>query len=296
MRPIAYDQCMRRAGVVAGICAVALVAHPAAAAKPRVEVLRFVDHARFAHLRTGAVVPRALVTYVRYPTTGRPPYPLVVFGHGFAVTPGLYAALLDAWARAGFVVAAPLFPVENATAPGGPDESDLVNQPGDIRFVISRMLADARNPHSRVYHMIDPRQVAVAGQSDGGETAFAVAYERSLRDARVSACVVLSGARLPGQPLVLRGAPPLLAVQGTADRINPPTFTNALFREVDRPKFLLWLLGAGHLPPYSTNAKQLAVVERTTIAFLDHYLRGAPISLLTAAAAVPGVSRFVAEP
>lgn len=286
---------MRRVGVVVGVC-VAVLAGSAAAAGPRVQVLGFVDHSRFAHFRTGAVVPRRLVTYVRFPTGGRPPYPLVVFGHGFSVTPGRYAKLLDAWAHAGFVVAAPLFPVENANAPGGPDERDLVNQPGDIRFVITGLLADARNPHSGLYRMIDPRHIAVAGQSDGAETAFAVGYEESFRDPRVSACLVLSGARLPGEPLVGSGDPPLLAVQGTADTINPPHLTETLFREVRRPKFLLWLLGAGHLPPYSTNAAQLAVVERTTIAFLDHYLRGAPVSRLTVAAAAPGLARFVAKP
>jgi dienelactone hydrolase len=287
---------MTRAGIVAGLCAAVLAGSATAAAKPRVQVLRFVDHARFAHFRTGAVVPRKLVTYVRYPTAGRPPYPLVVFGHGFSVTPGLYAKLLDAWARAGFIVAAPLFPLENANAPGGPDESDLVNQPGDIRFVITELLADARNPNSRLYNMIDSRHIAVAGQSDGAETAFAVGYEQIFRDPRVSACVVLSGARLPGEPLIRSGDPPLLAVQGTADRINQPYLTATFFREVERPKFLLWLLGAGHLPPYSTNATQLALVERTTIAFLDHYLRGGPIAQITAAAAAPGLARFVAEP
>jgi dienelactone hydrolase len=288
---------MSRAGIVAAACAVVLVGHAVAAAKPRVEVLRFVDRARFAHYRTGAVVSRMLTTYVRYPTAGRPPYPLVVFGHGFAVTPGLYATLLDAWARAGFVVAAPLFPVENANAPGGPDESDLVNQPGDIRFVITRLLASARNKRSPLYHMIDPRHIGIAGQSDGGETAFAVAYERSFRDPRISACVVLSGARLPGEPLIAgHGHPPLLAVQGTADTINPPNLTEESFRQVARPKFLLLLLGAGHLPPYSTNTTQLAVVERTTIAFLDRYLRGDSLHRLATAATAPGVARFVAEP
>ena len=287
---------MTRAAIVAGLCVLLLAGPAAPAAGPRVQVLRFVDHARFAHFRTGLVVPRKLVTYVRYPTSGRPPYPLVVFGHGFSVTPGIYARLLDAWARAGFVVAAPLFPVENANASGGPDESDLVNQPGDIRFVITRLLANARNPRSRLYHMIDPRHIAVAGQSDGGETAFAVAYEQSYRDPRISACVVLSGARLPGEPLVGGEAPPLLAVQGTADTINQPYITRSFFTDVKRPKFLLWLLGAGHLPPYSTNAAQLMVVERTTIAFLDHYLRRGPISRLTGAAAVPGVARLVAKP
>ena len=288
---------MGRVGVVAlVVCATVLAGQAAAAAKPRVEVLRFVDRSRLAHYRSGAVVSRVLTTYVRYPEAGRPPYPLVVFAHGFAVTPGLYATLLDAWARAGFVVAAPLFPVENANAPGGPDENDLVNQPADIRFVITRLLASARNRHSRLYRVIDPGHIAVAGQSDGGETAFAVAYERSFRDPRISACVVLSGARLPGEPLLVGHEPPLLAVQGTADTINRPSLTEDYFQQVTRPKFLLWLVGAGHLPPYSTNVAQLAVVEQTTVAFLDRYLRAGPLDRLLKAGAVPGVARFVAEP
>src|SRR6202035_5291617 len=93
---------------------------------------------------------------VRYPALGAPaatdiagapparaegPFPLIVFGHGFAVTPATYSRLLQSWTRAGFVVAAPVFPLGNARAPGGPNEADLVNQPADMSFVISHMLA-----------------------------------------------------------------------------------------------------------------------------------------------------------
>ena len=79
------------------------------------------------------------------------PFPLIVFGHGFAVTPAPYAALLRAWARAGYVVAAPVFPLGNANAPGGPNERDLVNQPRDMSFVITRIWrpAAARSGSSR---------------------------------------------------------------------------------------------------------------------------------------------------
>ena len=150
------------------------------------------------------------------------PFPLVVFGHGFAVTPATYYRLLHAWAQAGYVVAAPVFPLENAHAPGGPNESDLVNQPRDMRFVISTLLS-SRGPFAG---LIDPHAVAVTGQSDGGETALAVAYDRRFADARVRAAVILSGARLPGGRL--RPAAPglaLLATQGTADTINRPEST-----------------------------------------------------------------------
>ena len=120
-----------------------------------IRVLRLIDGSRTIELPSGRIEPRELVTYVRYPAVGAPgavdlagapaasangPFPLVVFAHGFAVTPALYAHLLQSWARAGYVVAAPVFPLENANAPGGPDESDLINQPTDMRFVISRLL------------------------------------------------------------------------------------------------------------------------------------------------------------
>jgi dienelactone hydrolase len=237
------------------------------------------------------------VTYVRYPTGASGPFPLVVFGHGFAVTPAPYALLLRAWTAAGYVVAAPVFPLENANAPGGPNENDLVNQPADVSFVISQLLAANQDPASPLAGMIDSARIAVAGHSDGGETALAVAYARSFRDKRVSAAVILSGARLPGVGMTFpAGSPPLLATQGSADRINPPKFTNQFFVVASRPKFLLTLLSAGHLPPYVSQHPQLDVVERVTIAFLDVYLKGASLQRLFAAGMAPGVARLTASP
>ena len=260
-------------------------------------VLRLVDRSRVAVFRDGRSGPRTLVTYVRYPRSGGGPFPLIVFGHGFALLPGSYAKLLNAWTRAGFVVAAPVFPVENEHAPGGPDENDLGNQPGDMSFVISRLLASSANPRSPLHGLIDPARVAVAGHSDGAETAFAVAYEQRFRDRRVRAAVILSGAELPPETVVGgRASPALLAVQGTADPINPPSASYSLFRAVARPKYLLRLLGAGHLPPYTTAVRQLEVVERVTIAFLDRYLRAGSLDRLVAAGRAPGIARLTSDP
>jgi dienelactone hydrolase len=259
-------------------------------------VLRLVDHTRVAVFRNGTRRPRTLVTYVRYPRSGGP-FPLIVFGHGFALLPGVYAKLLEAWTRAGYVVAAPVFPVENEDAPGGPDESDLSNEPGDMSFVISRLLAASADPSSPLHGLIDPAGVAVAGHSDGAEAAFAIAYERHFLDRRVRAAVILSGAELPPAAVAEgRSGPPLLAVQGTADQINPPEAAYALFHAAPRPKFLLRLLGAGHLPPYTTVARQLQVVERVSIAFLDRYLKDGTLRQLEAAGHAPGVARLTSDP
>ena len=278
----------------AGIALCAALAFAAAArSEPAVHLrtLRLVDRTRAAHFANGTSGPRVLVTEVRYPS-GRGPFPLVVFAHGFALVPDTYARLLDAWTRAGFVVAAPVFPIESANARGGPSQSDLPNEPRDLSFVLSRLLA----PGSPVRRLIDPHRIAFAGQSDGGIAALAASYDRRYRDRRVDAAMILSGAPFAGFTAPPAGAPPLLAVQGTADPFNAPATTASYCRLMRRPKFLLWLLGASHRPPYTTDDRYLGVVERTTVAFLDRYLRRGPLRPLLAAGARPGVARLVAAP
>jgi fermentation-respiration switch protein FrsA (DUF1100 family) len=250
-------------------------------------VLHLIDRSRTIRLPDGRRIARPVTTYLWYPPAAGAagPWPLVVFGHGFATTPFRYLRLLRAWAAAGYLVAAPLFPLGNADAPGGPDESDIVNQPRDMSFVITQLLAASASPDSPLHGLVDAGRIAVAGQSDGAETAFASAYQRPWRDRRVRAAVILSGAELGRHARLVSPAVPLLAVQGTADRINPPVYTLDLFRAVHRPKFLLLLRGAGHLPPYTKPGSRLAAVEHVSIAFLNHYLRGGPLGAIAHAAA-----------
>jgi len=112
--------------------------------------------------------------------------------------------------------------------------------------------------------------------------------------------VILSGAEIPwisafDFPL---GGPPLLAAQGTADTVNPPSATYAFYQAAHRPKFLLRLLGAEHLPPYSYEEPQLGIVESVTTAFLDSYLKHLPAALaqLEGTGNVPGVATLTSEP
>jgi dienelactone hydrolase len=274
-------------------------------------VLQLVDHTRSVQLSNGATVPRTLVTDVRYPEQ-RPagggaqparaggPYPLIVFGHGYDVSPSLYTGLLRAWARAGYVVAAPAFPLESPSSPDGLNETDLPHQPADMKFVISSLLAASKAPSGVLSGLIAPHEIAVAGHSDGGDTALAVAYDPRYRDRRVGAAVILSGAEIPYLSAfqIQPGGPPLLATQGTADGTNLPSATNAFYAAAPSPKYLLTLLGASHELPYSTQQPQLGVVERVSIAFLDHYLKNPSGSLqrLLAAGRVPGVATLNAHP
>lgn len=272
-------------------------------------VVTYTDFTREVSLPGRRKAPRQLVTVIRYPAAidssqvdvlGAPaakragPFPLVVFAHGFNITPAPYSQLLRAWARAGYVVAAPIFPVTNAAAPGGPNESDLINQPTDVSFVITRMLAGDSRRRGILSHLIERHEIAVSGQSDGGSTALAAAYNQHYADHRIRAAMILSGAIIPG----LGGYdfpppnPPLLAVQGTGDSVNAPSSTYHFFNLAPQPKFLLSLLGAPHLGPYTDEQPQLGIVERATIAFLDRYLKRVPgaAGRLQRAGNVPGLA------
>jgi dienelactone hydrolase len=260
--------------------------------------LHWVDPSRTIELPSGKREPRPVTTEFWYPpaSQGSGPFPLIVFGHGFASTPFWYRRLLRAWAGAGYVVAAPIFPLGNENAPGGPDENDIVNQPADMSFVITRVLQASASSKSPLSGLVDPEKVAVAGQSDGAMTAFAAAFEKPWYDDRIHAAVVLSGAILGPHRYAEATGVPLLAVQGTADKINPPIYAHNLFNAVGRPKFLLLLHGAGHLPPYTVPGLTLATVEHVTEAFLGHYLGHGRLGAIAKAASKLPRAELTSEP
>ena len=290
--------------------ALAFLASATAAATTRVglTVIRVVERNRSIRLPDGRRVPRTLVTYVRYPAAGpasnadvsgapRAPgsHPLIVFAHGFDVSPTPYARLLHYWAAHGYVVAAPVFPLTNPRAPGGADERDIVNQPHDMSAVISRFVS----ARGALAGLVNPTRIAVAGQSDGAVTALATAYDRRVRDPRVRAVVIMAGAEIPPFSSFAPGAAPaLLAAQGTADTTNAPQNTYGIFRDAPRPKYLLRLLGAQHLPPFTSAQPWLGIVERATVAFLDGYLKRRPAALerLRRVGNVHGESSLGVEP
>jgi dienelactone hydrolase len=248
---------------------------------------------------------RSLPTIVRYPvdgpasapeTPGAPashlggPYPLVVFGHGFNSSPDRYAGLLHAWASAGYVVAAPSFPraVEGAQL----DEGDLANEPGDLSFVITKLLAASGSP-GPLSGVLDPSRIGAAGHSDGADAALGLGDNTCCRDGRVKAVVVGEGDEhvFAGGTYFPPGSPPLLLTQGDQDAINPPQYGQQIFADARAPKYLLWLINAEHLEPFTTDQPHLDVVERATVAFFDRYLKGRPDALSTLrSAGAPGLA------
>jgi len=187
---------------------------------------------------------------------------------------GPYGDLLRSWASAGYVVAAVNFPRSDCRTGAAATESDLVNQPGDVSYAITALL---RRGVSRLLGgRINPREIAVAGQSDGGDTVAAVAANSCCTDRRVRAVAVLSGAEWPAMPGAFFARPPvpMLYTQGSSDTVNLPGCSVAMYRADPAERFYLDLIGADHTGPYWGTNTYERIVARVTLAFFNRYVLG----------------------
>lgn len=221
---------------------------------------------------------RTLVTTIVTPAAERGPFPLIVFSHGFTATPGDYLPLLREWAAAGYVVAAPAFPLTNGDAPGGPTQNDVVNQPADVSFVISSVLALSANPTSPFHGLVDPSRVGVAGHSAGAITTLGVALDTCCRDARIGAAVIMSvgAVMFPFGTYPAPDRTPALFLHGTADEsIRYQTGLTA-YHDAHPPKFFLTLDGSTHSGPFAGDLTRAddQVVTNATVDFFNYYLKG----------------------
>ena len=235
---------------------------------------------------------RSVLTLIRYPVAREPsgswpaggPFPLLMFAPGFQQCSDTYEHLLQSWASAGYVVAAVDFPRTDCLVGSAAYEPDLVNQPGDVSYVLSRLLALNEQPHGFLSGRLNPREVAATGQSDGGDTVAALGGNTCCQDHRLKAVAVLSGAEWPPMPgpYFAGQAPPMLFVQGNADTINPPWTSVQLYR-ADRasPRYYLDLYGADHMVPYTGDNPVERLVARITLAFFDRYVLGHAGALTT---------------
>ena len=253
----------------------------------------FVDTSRPTAENKGAPAKdsRTLRTAVFYPIegpignparSGAPPiagrrFPLIVFAHGLTAIARIYTVILQAWAEAGYVVAAPDFPLSSGTAPGGANKDDVVNQPADESFVIDQMLLLDGDPASLLHGAIDRDRIGASGQSLGGMTTFGVAFNTCCRDPRIDAAVPLAGSLIlfPAGEYDPDIGPPVLIVHGDADESVPYESATEAYALLLAPKFLLTHLGGRHVPPYvgSRDAPPVAATIDASIAFFDLFLK-----------------------
>jgi len=236
---------------------------------------------------------RSLETTIFYPAVGTPaaapatdppvedaaparddgPFPLIVFGHGYGGSPGAYESLLRSWAAAGYVVAAPRFPLTNGAAAGGIDAGDFQHQPGDMSFVITSMLEASKKDAGPLSGLVSPHGIGVAGHSLGGITTLGIAAHMCCRDARVKAAVALSA--------------------------DPIPFPTGKFDYAKAPKGLVTITDGDHGAPVKVAGPAGSSVVRTTTDFFDAYLEGNRVARKRIASdGEQGVTsvRFVSKP
>ena len=263
----------------------------------------FVDPTRGSPARGGtpASSSRTIDTTIYYPTTLAPsepnpkprvatgPFPLIVFAHGYEIDAASYAPLLVDLAAGGYVVAAPDFPGTSTAYPGGAIRSDSLQQPGDMSFVITEILAISAQP-GLFFNVVDPNAVGDSGQSDGGVTAAAAAFNTCCIDPRIKASVILTGGSFgfDGEWFP-PGTPPVMFVHATADEVNPYSASTSMFGQAQSPKYLMTIEGGSHLEVYVDPPWEPHVAE-AMIAFFDLYLKADPAAAarLDTAANQPG--------
>jgi hypothetical protein len=229
---------------------------------------------------------RTLQMMIEYPAqgSGQPasgPFPLILFAPGFMYCGDKYTYLLQSWASAGYVVAAVNFPRTDCLAGKALNEADVVNQPQDMSYALSKLLSLSAQSDNPLSGLLNPNQVAAAGHSDGGDTVAALGANTCCTDTRLKAVAVLSGAAMsaitptfPGT-YFSHGAPPMMFTQGSADKINPPSASRYLYQaDGAGARYYLDLFGASHMGPYAGTNSVEQLVARVTLDFFDQYVLG----------------------
>lgn len=300
------------------------------------ETCTFVDHSRGV-LNFGTKPysllssSRTLPTEIRYPTKyvanapGEQPgalplasstgYPMIVFAHGYDVTPDIFAPLLDAWVRSGFVVVAPLFPDEKTSAVaaqhGANTEGDLVNEPADLAFVTRAVLQASSSATSNcpiVRGLVNASELALAGHSDGATAVAMLAFDHGLDPQGVNfaslrsglhfhAVAIFSGAEDTSQSYATEASHPnVLVVHSRVDQCNPLRNDVTLYDAIHQPnKWFLELQRAHHLPPFDgSDPSAFHVVAATTVRFFRESLQAfaTTSSLVTYASQDPAVAHM----
>ena len=232
-----------------------------------------------------AKADRTLRTVVLYPTTtgvdgpaaddataAKGKFPLLVFSHGFTASGDLYAPFFDAFVRDGYVVALPTFPLTS-----GPDANfaDYVNQPGDVSFVIDRLVSLSNDKESWLGGRVNQHRVGAAGHSMGGMNTLALTYNQCCIDSRIDAAASISGAEIPfpGGSWDDRPDTPLLLIHGVLDTSVPVAASDLVYASATGKAAFLRLTQADHISLFFDADGVLTL--RALKAFFDAELRNA---------------------
>ena len=217
---------------------------------------------------------------------------LVILAHGFGGNPARFDAIGQRLAAAGYIVAAPTFPLTNEAAPGGFSQGalDTLSQPGDISFVIDALLQANRDRNDPLFERIDPERMGAMGHSLGGTTVIGATRVECCTDTRLDATAYVEpGASfvetLFGAPYDRQG-PPTLTFQGEVEFPISPEASRIFQASIDAPRILVEMVGGNHINMIERFGAEpdplLDQAARMMIAFFDAYVADSPQELTRA--------------
>ena len=244
----------------------------------------------------------SVATYVAYPPAGpKPgPYPVIIFAHGFDLSPSQYYDYIDRAASFGYVGMTVDF-ADSLVA------SNYVENVADFLGGLNWLESQSNGSTGPLVGLANTQLVGSSGHSLGGKLAILAAAQ----DSRIKASLVfdpVDGSAMCAGPNLCPNASSVLPLNiptgflgETLDSTPAPGFTQAcapananyttLYPLASSPSFELTINGAGHLSflddisscvlvcsfcakPTAPTAEVLGIAETYLVAFYERYLRG----------------------
>jgi predicted dienelactone hydrolase len=227
-------------------------------------------------------------------------WPVVVFSHGMYMCPTQSRQLTAALADAGYLVIAPRHADSVCKASMWPDPTRLGMKPSlwwtdrdyrDRADDIHRLVAALRDD-ARFRDRVDLDQLALVGHSLGGYTVLGLAGAwPSWRLPGVRAVIALTPYSLPFQRTEgLRHLDvPVMYQVGALDPIFTLPLESSGYAQTPNPKMLVEIAWASHMAWTDMGLSSRDAIVDYAVAFLDHYVKGAP-EAAALHAALPGVT------
>ena len=139
------------------------------------------------------------------------------------------------------------FPLTRLGTSGGPRFVDILNQPGDVSFIIDSLLNSNHDGLPDLADCIDPQRIAAAGLSLGGMTTTLLAFHPQLRAPRLAAAVSIAGpVAMLGKFFFQHEAPPLMMIAGDIDAMVDYRDNTGILADWSPDTTLVTLHGGSH--------------------------------------------------
>lgn len=198
---------------------------------------------------------------------------LILVAHGLGGSGPNYGGFSRAIAAAGFVVAAPTFPVSSSPMDLRMMAEEARNQTANLTSVIDHVLRLNGAPSGILRGRVDPDRIGIAGHSMGAQTVLLAGFHPCCHDPRVRAVVVIAGYLTGDEPYAAGAGTPVLFLHGDRDEVIPLASGRAAYAAVSPPKHSVTVVAGDHRLGLLSGEEQLPAPIRFGIDFLGAELK-----------------------